>query len=263
MRTIKMHTNSSNLKIKRKRNRKTLKKIKNITGGDIYNGPFVDGKKHGQGKYIYDTEVVYEGEWKDDKRDGHGKITYDINKTTIPKDLARFKTASYSGNWSNDKPSGKGVFIIDYNDKTKKVITINNLDANANSIMEKDEISLKGRGKVVTYDYTDSENPIEIEKKEGPFTIYINPYRQVYSIQYNSEPLSRRAASFVGLKDIYDTTSKKVQEYKKKKERKSIESYKEKYGNNKETSASSLLAMFRESRIDDVKPTIKVYKKTI
>ena len=45
--------------------------------GDIkYDGDFVNGKREGNGKYIYEDSEYYIGQWLNDKRHGKGKEYY-------------------------------------------------------------------------------------------------------------------------------------------------------------------------------------------
>jgi hypothetical protein len=55
--------------------------------GDIYDGNWNDGKKHGIGKFSINGKILYHGEWIYDKKHGNGFI-YD-NKPT------------YDGVWIN------------------------------------------------------------------------------------------------------------------------------------------------------------------
>ena len=45
--------------------------------GDVYQGHFVDGKREGQGTFVYAaTGNVYRGNWHDDVRSGQGTYCY-------------------------------------------------------------------------------------------------------------------------------------------------------------------------------------------
>ena len=46
------------------------------SNGDIYEGFWNDGMRHGIGKYIYANGNIYEGNFEDDKMDGIGKMIY-------------------------------------------------------------------------------------------------------------------------------------------------------------------------------------------
>jgi len=63
-------------------------------GNCIYNGPFLNNKKHGHGFYSSDNEL-YVGLWKEDKKHGHGVHTL-VHKFV------------YIGNWKDDIKDGIG-----------------------------------------------------------------------------------------------------------------------------------------------------------
>ena len=44
--------------------------------GDIYEGDFKDGLKHGEGRYTWVNGDVYEGAYSKDKKQGIGKMVY-------------------------------------------------------------------------------------------------------------------------------------------------------------------------------------------
>ena len=44
--------------------------------GDVYDGEFKDGKRHGHGVYTWSYGGVYDGEWKDGKQHGQGVKTW-------------------------------------------------------------------------------------------------------------------------------------------------------------------------------------------
>jgi hypothetical protein len=71
--------------------------VKKFTNGDIYDGDWENGTKHGQGTYTYAQGGSYEGEWKDDMRSGYGVNTWPNGDR-------------YAGNWANNKRCGKGKF---------------------------------------------------------------------------------------------------------------------------------------------------------
>ena len=70
-----------------------------IQYGNSYIGEFNDGKRGGQGTFIYPSGYIYEGEWKDDKRNGQGTIIY-------------LNGDKYVGGWKNDKKTGLGIYIF-------------------------------------------------------------------------------------------------------------------------------------------------------
>ena len=63
--------------------------------GDIYEGSFKDGLKHGKGKLKTRNDRSYEGDWKNDKPHGFGINTFPNGKI-------------YTGRFENGKPVGDG-----------------------------------------------------------------------------------------------------------------------------------------------------------
>lgn len=51
----------------------TERGVMNYANGNVYDGEWVDGNKHGKGKIImtYANKEIYDGQWMNDKR--HGK----------------------------------------------------------------------------------------------------------------------------------------------------------------------------------------------
>jgi len=73
-----------------------------IDGGTYY-GPIKNGKRHGNGKFVYehkDSDCTYEGDWVDDKRTGQGSLR-EVNKKTGV-------VYQYTGGWLNNKYHGYG-----------------------------------------------------------------------------------------------------------------------------------------------------------
>lgn len=64
------------------------------SNGDVYEGEWKEGKRHGQGKITWPTGVVYEGNWKEGKRTGKGKYTWTSG-------------AVYEGDWEDAKLTEK------------------------------------------------------------------------------------------------------------------------------------------------------------
>ena len=62
-----------------------------------YEGEFSSEKRHGFGKYYWNSGSRYEGIWEDDVRKGHGEFFW--------TDGSR-----YEGNWENDQMNGYGVY---------------------------------------------------------------------------------------------------------------------------------------------------------
>jgi hypothetical protein len=46
-------------------------------------GDFVNGKKHGKGKYTFSNGDEYDGEWAEDKKHGAGKYVYKISGSSV------------------------------------------------------------------------------------------------------------------------------------------------------------------------------------
>ncbi len=65
-----------------------------------YEGEWHEGKRHGQGKMIYNKHgtVSYSGEWCNGNRQGYGIMRYASGN-------------NYEGYWYNDKKSGRGYMI--------------------------------------------------------------------------------------------------------------------------------------------------------
>lgn len=73
-----------------------------LANGSTYTGNFVNGKRHGTGKYVDGrTGFTYEGAWVEDLRQGHGEMRDDSGRCT------------YVGMWRDDKRWGHGK-LIDY-----------------------------------------------------------------------------------------------------------------------------------------------------
>ena len=66
--------------------------------GGVYIGSFVNGKKDGKGKFIWQNGTIFEGIWKNDKREGKGVIIYNGGD-------------KYDGEWMNDISHGIGQYI--------------------------------------------------------------------------------------------------------------------------------------------------------
>lgn len=90
--------------------------------GEIYEGEFKDGKKHGQGTYTYLSGDKYIGGFENDKKHGIGKLTFNENgeyhgyfKDGRREGEGVFKYANgdiYSGEWKTGKKEGKGTYIV-------------------------------------------------------------------------------------------------------------------------------------------------------
>ena len=73
-----------------------------------YEGHFVNGKRHGKGKYAWNDGSFYDGEWSNGTKSGFGKITYADN-------------SSYEGQWRDDKYNGKGTLVYKNGDRLEGI----------------------------------------------------------------------------------------------------------------------------------------------
>jgi hypothetical protein len=74
--------------------------------GDVYVGEYQDGKRSGQGKYMFANGNKYEGEWKSNLPNGQGVFTYAVG-------------GHYVGEYRDGKQNGQGVFT--YADGSKYI----------------------------------------------------------------------------------------------------------------------------------------------
>ena len=65
-------------------------------GADLYDGEWLDGMRHGEGRFVGVSGDVYTGQWEDDKRHGRGRCVYGNGNV-------------YEGQWLRGKPSGEGA----------------------------------------------------------------------------------------------------------------------------------------------------------
>lgn len=65
--------------------------------GRIYEGGWLEGKRHGHGVYTWPDGDKFEGEYVDDKKHGHGVYTW-------------ANGARYEGNWFKDMRHGQGIY---------------------------------------------------------------------------------------------------------------------------------------------------------
>ena len=72
-----------------------LQGVQTFDNGDVYEGGFKDGLKHGKGKLVTRNNRSYEGDWERDKPHGFGINTFPNGKV-------------YSGNFSKGRPVGDG-----------------------------------------------------------------------------------------------------------------------------------------------------------
>ena len=63
--------------------------------GDVYTGEYVNGTRHGKGKFVFVSGNYYDGEWVDGKYNGHGIFRWSDG-------------GEFDGEWKNGKRHGKG-----------------------------------------------------------------------------------------------------------------------------------------------------------
>jgi len=70
--------------------------------GDHYNGEItIDFKRHGVGIMLFADSSIYKGNWSEDKRHGKGKYIYQTKIFSLEKE--------YHGDWKDDKFDGDGI----------------------------------------------------------------------------------------------------------------------------------------------------------
>ena len=67
-----------------------------FSDGDVYDGEWKDGMRHGKGRMTYSDGDIYDGEWMEDK--GHGQCTY-----------IRHDGHKYVGGWGENGSCGQGT----------------------------------------------------------------------------------------------------------------------------------------------------------
>ncbi|RLN52171.1 hypothetical protein BBJ28_00012846 [Nothophytophthora sp. Chile5] len=122
--------------------------------GDSYDGDFVDGHFHGEGRYVFRDGGVYEGTFERSKRHGNGTRVFSNGDR-------------YEGEWTDDLMHGRGILTNTIvvpsrgnNQKEKKSwsgVTV--YDGAFDSGQQTGETS-------ITYVYTPSKDPIETKLEE-------------------------------------------------------------------------------------------------
>jgi len=90
------------------------------TNGDVYEGQYQDGKKHGQGVYTSRDGSVYTGGYENDQRSGQGKQT-STDGSVFEGNFANGQRSGqgsckyangdvYTGEWSNGQKNGSGIY---------------------------------------------------------------------------------------------------------------------------------------------------------
>lgn len=96
--TTKKENTTSTQSIKKDDKPVVQKKIYN--NGDVYEGEFLNGKRHGNGKYKYSNGDIYKGEFKDGSFTGNGEYYF-------------AKTGDrFNGNFKNGKFCGNGTIFF-------------------------------------------------------------------------------------------------------------------------------------------------------
>lgn len=101
---------------------KTETKRTEFNNGDVYEGEYVDGKKHGHGKYTSAKGWVYEGDFADDTMTGYAKIVFanggyyeggflNGKRNGTGKEKLTDGTI-YEGEYQNDKKQGMGKYTF-------------------------------------------------------------------------------------------------------------------------------------------------------
>ena len=171
--------------------------IKGVSGGVgyeqgnnyIYFGNFINDKKDGYGKQIWDDKDVYEGEWKDNDFNGYGIYSYHNGK----KYVGQFKNSEKNGVGELSFPDGKKYvgyfknglhhgFGIYYLKKENVIISFWN------------EGKRHGLGKYIHnekiyYQIWEDNKPIEKDMKEtvfmDKFDDNIKKYRHMFKLNIN------------------------------------------------------------------------------
>lgn len=98
--------------------------------GNVYEGDFVNGEFHGQGKYYFvETGKTYEGQFVNNQMSGKGKMTWpdqsryegDFKNGKAEGNGVEFLTNGdkYTGQFKNDLKHGAGIYY-NTNDQTKR-----------------------------------------------------------------------------------------------------------------------------------------------
>ena len=69
-----------------------------MDGRTVYEGNFLNGKKHGEGKFYYADDHYYHGQWANDMKEGTGVYN-------CPDGL-------YNGDWKGNLKHGEGVLKL-------------------------------------------------------------------------------------------------------------------------------------------------------
>eukprot|EP00948_MAST-09A_sp_MAST-9A-sp1_P003568 g3568.t1 len=76
--------------------------------GDIYDGEWVDGKRHGRGTMVYRDGSKYVGEYENGLFHGFGVMQWN----TIKQGKLIFRGRKYEGDWKQGRKDGRGLYIL-------------------------------------------------------------------------------------------------------------------------------------------------------
>eukprot|EP00943_MAST-04B_sp_MAST-4B-sp1_P009332 g9332.t1 len=96
--------------------------------GEIYEGQFYNGMRHGLGTCIYANGDMYEGEWSEGQCHGEGLLTNEKGKLICQGNFlegrlnghATFRHedgSQYTGEWKESRRHGRGVFVDQHGNK--------------------------------------------------------------------------------------------------------------------------------------------------
>jgi len=132
-------------------------------GIGVYEGKFLKGEKHGEGKFTLKDGTIYQGAFLNDKRSGKGEYTN--------------KDIHYIGNWLDGKMNGKGiiVFLADgssydgYFENDKRQGYGKHIYKSEGSTYEGewDNDKKKGKGKIIYKDGSSYEGDWYNDRKHG------------------------------------------------------------------------------------------------
>jgi len=99
------------------------KAVAEYANGDVYEGQFANGERHGRGVYTYrDTGARFEGSFANNLKTGLGRMTYKNGAfyhgfftNGLREGEGTFKYAGgdiYSGMWKQGKKHGKGTYVF-------------------------------------------------------------------------------------------------------------------------------------------------------
>mmetsp|Transcript_3664 Transcript_3664/g.9724 ORF Transcript_3664/g.9724 Transcript_3664/m.9724 type:complete len:218 (-) Transcript_3664:271-924(-) len=100
----------------------TGRAVASYTNGDVYEGPFENGIRQGQGKYTYFSGDVFTGTFENNLKTGKGRVVYKKGgfyhgffKDGVRDGEGTFKYANgdiYSGLWKGGKRQGPGTYVF-------------------------------------------------------------------------------------------------------------------------------------------------------